>query len=206
MIGGGPPCQGVSGLNFGRKGAVEGPRSSLHSHVKRIIDLVRSVFSWAKVFFLMESVFSMSWEDRAVYSTSIKVLPYLVDAKHCSLARRPRLWWFNWAIRSEDGVRITLPGSPDCHEYGEVRFEASVEASRYLEPGWALAGPPDCKFNTFTTSQPSAKPRWRPAGIDSCTPQELELWAADSHRFPPYQYKRENGVHHLKKGWRLPSL
>ncbi|CAJ1356933.1 unnamed protein product, partial [Effrenium voratum] len=24
--------------------------------------------------------------------------------------------------------------------------------------------------------------RWRPAGIDSCTPQELELWAADNHR------------------------
>ena len=92
IIGGGPPCQGVSGLNFGRKGAVEDPRSSLHSHVKRIVDLVRSVFTWAKVFFLMESVFSMSWEDQAVYSTSIEVLPYLVAAKHCSLARRPRLW------------------------------------------------------------------------------------------------------------------
>ena len=103
-------------------------------------------------------------------------------------------------------MHITLPGSPDRHEYGEVRFEVGVEASRYLEPGWALAGAPDRKFNTFTTSQPSAKPRWRPAGIDSCTPHNLELWAADNHRFPPYQYKRENGVHHLKKGWRLPSV
>ena len=33
IIGGGPPCQGVSGLNFGRKGA--------DSHIKRIIDLVQ---------------------------------------------------------------------------------------------------------------------------------------------------------------------
>ena len=88
-----------------------------------------------RCFSFVESVFSMSWEDRAVYSTSIEVLPYLVDAKHCSLARRPRLWWFNWAIRSEDGVHITLPGSPDRHEYGEIRFEVGVEASRYRLDG-----------------------------------------------------------------------
>ncbi|CAJ1342949.1 unnamed protein product, partial [Effrenium voratum] len=80
--------------------SVEEVRSSLHSHVKRIIDLVR----------------------------------------------RPRLWWFNWAIRSEDGVHITLPKSPDCHEYGE----------------------------------------------------ELELWAADSHRFPPRTPGRPEHINKLE--------
>ena len=41
LMGAGPPCQGVSGLNTDRRGAL---RSSLFSHVPRIRDLVRSAF------------------------------------------------------------------------------------------------------------------------------------------------------------------
>ena len=49
VVGGGPPCQGVSGLNAQRRGALRDERSSLFPHVGRITGLVREVFSWCQV-------------------------------------------------------------------------------------------------------------------------------------------------------------
>ena len=63
VVGGGPPCQGVSGLNADRKGALRDARSSLFIHVRRVFKLCRRYFCWAQVHFLMESVFSMDEED-----------------------------------------------------------------------------------------------------------------------------------------------
>ena len=64
LLGGGPPCQGVSGLNFDRKGALRDQRSSLFSHVSRIRDLLQHHFPWCPVHSLMESVLSMDDNDR----------------------------------------------------------------------------------------------------------------------------------------------
>lgn len=58
LIGAGPPCQGVSGPNVDRKGALRDERSSLFSHVPRIRSLVQRAFPWAAVHTLMESVSS----------------------------------------------------------------------------------------------------------------------------------------------------
>ena len=44
LIGAGPPCQGVSGLNSQRKGALRDERSGLFIHVKRIQALVQKYF------------------------------------------------------------------------------------------------------------------------------------------------------------------
>ena len=46
LIGAGPPCQGVSGLNSDRKGALRDERSSLFSEVPRMRDLVKVAFKW----------------------------------------------------------------------------------------------------------------------------------------------------------------
>ena len=40
LISAGPPCQGVSGLNALKLGAEQDARSSLHSHVSRVRELV----------------------------------------------------------------------------------------------------------------------------------------------------------------------
>ena len=40
LLGGGPPCQGVSGLNASRRGALEDPRSSLYQHYVRVRNLL----------------------------------------------------------------------------------------------------------------------------------------------------------------------
>ena len=49
LVGGGPPCQGVSGLNADRKGALRDARSSLFVHVRRVYLLVKDKFPWAHV-------------------------------------------------------------------------------------------------------------------------------------------------------------
>ena len=47
----------------------------------------------------------------------------------------------------------------------------------------------DQPFPTFTTSRPRTSMGSRPAGLQSCTEQELQTWREDKYRFPPYQYR-----------------
>ena len=91
LLGAGPPCQGVSGLNASRKGALRDSRSSLFTHVARIRELLKHFFPWAQVRSLMESVASMDDQDKQTMSASFGAEPWEVDAKDVSLARRPRL-------------------------------------------------------------------------------------------------------------------
>lgn len=49
ILGGGPPCQGVSGLNADRKGALVDPRSCLFKHMNRVRGLLQQSFSWCPV-------------------------------------------------------------------------------------------------------------------------------------------------------------
>ena len=80
IVGAGPPCQGVSGLNSDRRGALKDARSSLFVHVSRVRRLVQSQFPWAAVHVLMESVSSMDEEDRKVMSEDFGELPVHIDA------------------------------------------------------------------------------------------------------------------------------
>eukprot|EP00435_Cladocopium_sp_Y103_P038979 s610_g10.t1 len=80
VLGAGPPCQGVSGLNASRKGALRDERSALFSHVARIRDLVRKCFPWAQVQALMESVASMDLADENVMTASFGSPPWHIDA------------------------------------------------------------------------------------------------------------------------------
>ena len=56
IVGAGPPCQGVSGLNANRVGAVADDRSCLHMLVKPIVSMLEKAFPWCPVHFLQESV------------------------------------------------------------------------------------------------------------------------------------------------------
>ena len=61
-------------------------------------------------------------------------------------------------------------------------------------------------LTTFTAAQPSETVRDKPAGIARCDTQAPDRWAADRHRFPPYQYKHENLLWHSRKAPRTPSV
>ena len=64
LLGAGPPCQGVSGLNADRKGSQRDLRSNLYTEVPRVEQLLRTCFPWAQVHVFMESVASMDEVDR----------------------------------------------------------------------------------------------------------------------------------------------
>eukprot|EP00435_Cladocopium_sp_Y103_P070552 s200_g35.t1 len=148
VLGAGPPCQGVSGLNAARKGALKDARSCLFSHVSRIRDLLRRAFPWAQVQSLMESVASMDLKDQDVMSQSFGEEPWYIDAGGISLAHRPRLYWLEWEINETPGAKFeeTSVGRR------AVRLDVALDPQDFLEPGWYLAG--EGKLPTFTTSRP----------------------------------------------------
>eukprot|EP00438_Fugacium_kawagutii_P032539 Skav202157 [mRNA] locus=scaffold970:236197:240965:- [translate_table: standard] len=187
LIGAGPPCQGVSGLNAGRRGALKDCRSSLFVHVDRIRCLIQSVFVWAQVHQLCESVQSMDTVDRETMSASFKVQPWALDAGGVSLAHRPRLYWLSWELQEGPGVRLQPPQDDSFASFGTATLEAPVDAYRYLLPGWSITG--SVKLPTFTTSRPRETPGRRPAGLDKLTSDEKHQWEVDNFRFPPYQYQ-----------------
>ena len=80
LVGGGPPCQGVSGLNSERKGALKDARSALFPHVRRVYVMCKKHFPRAQVHYLMESVWSMDDKDRALMSESIGTCPWVIDS------------------------------------------------------------------------------------------------------------------------------
>ena len=187
LLGGGPPCQGVAGLE----------------DFCRVKTWVVEVFAWCPVFFLMESVSSMTREDRSTYTNSVGVLPYEIDSKYLSPCRRPRLWWFNWTVPEKEGICIYPPQTNEPSDFGAIEFHASYEIQDFLRPGWRPAcSAQDHRFSTFTAAQPCSKPRRKPAGLQQCSDIDLAHWKQDRHRFPPFVYRYNNGVLHRKKGWR----
>ena len=204
IIGGGPPCQGVSGLNSERKGALKDERSKLFKEVRRILELVRQEFRWAVVHLLMESVLSMDDVDREAMSSDVELQPWSIDAGCLSLARRPRLYWLTWELLEGSGVLLHPPRGNSFLDYGIVDLEASVEDKYYLTKSCKKFS--EEKFPIFTTSRPRKSPGARPAGLGTCSPTEKERWERDLFRFPPYQYKDKFQVVDPDGSLRLPNV
>ena len=88
---------------------------------------------------------------------------------------------------------------------GEVVLSAHLDPSDFLEPGWKQVET-EGKFPTFTTARPSLTPGRKPAGLALCPDDALDRWKSDLHRFPPYQYRRENCVVNSHLQLRAPSV
>lgn len=185
LIGGGPPCQGVSALNAARKGALKDARSSLFTHVSRIRALVAKAFPWAQVRSLMESVASMDQADEQVMSADFGAKPWRIDSADVSLAHRPRLYWLDWELHSTPDVRLE-----EQEPRRKAHLQATLDSKNFLEPGWVKVK--DTPFPTLTTSRPRDSPGYKPAGLNSCSEDDRKRWEADRYRFPPYQYKLEH--------------
>ena len=204
LVGGGPPCQGVSGLNSDRKGALKDARSSLFVHVKRVYLLCKTRFPWAQVHYMMESVFSMDPTDRATMSEYMGVTPFMLDAAGISVCRRPRLYWISWELGVGEGVDLKDPTGSGWEQYQVVALTAPVDAARFLCSGWSLScGEP---LPTFTTSRPRPHPGNRPAGLWQCQPWEVQRWKQDDHRYPPYVYRDKHCVINGAGDHRLPNI
>ena len=201
LLGAGPPCQGVSGLNSDRKGALRDKRSSLFIHVPRIRSLLKKFFPWAVVQTLMESVASMDPEDRDHMTSAFGCQPVFCDAGTFTWCSRPRLYWMTWDLLDTEGAVLS------DHPSGvtQVILKGKMEADEVIEEGWHKAdlGRP---FPTFTTSRPRDQAGRKPAGVQQCTDEEILRWQEDSHRFPPYQYTWKNCVANKHGQVRLPSI
>ena len=202
ILGAGPPCQGVSGLNADRRGALKDERSCLFSEVPRIRDLFKHHFVWCPTYTLMESVASMDQQDKDVMSAGIGCTPVLCDAADVSWCHRPRLYWFDWEIEESEHVWLeqSSGGQPD-----KFVLEAAPDIRLVTRAGWVKVTP-EKRFPTFTTARPRATPGRKPAGIMQCTEAELELWKADKHRFPPYQYCQVHCLVNEKNVLRVPDI
>lgn len=189
IIGAGPPCQGVSGLNADRRGALKDARSSLFTFVKQVRGWVRQAFPWCPSYCLMESVSSMDDADREAMTGSFESLPWSCDAACATWCHRPRLYWLDWELVEDEHTWF----STDARGVRSVHFGGFQPLGDLLRQGWTKIDE-QAAFPTFTTSRPSAVPGRKPAGIKHCTLEEISRWQADSHRFPPYQYKRQHCV------------
>ena len=203
VVGGGPPCQGVSGLNSDRKGALRDARSCLFPHVRRVFELCRRKFVWAQVHYLMESVASMDPKDREVMSEDIGVFPWKIDSAGIALCHRPRLYWISWDLDPGEGVSIQPPQGDSWDAFGIVELTAQVDVSQFLHSQSVLHS--DGRLPTFTTSRPRSHPGNRPAGLWQCEEHERQRWVDDDFRYPPYQYRDKHLVW-SPQGPRLPTI
>lgn len=88
LIGGGPPCQGVSGLNCDRKGGIRDSRSNTFLV---FVAFVRKWFPWCQVHTFMESVASMDAHDRNVMSEGFGQEPISCNAGEIFVVSHPAL-------------------------------------------------------------------------------------------------------------------
>lgn len=202
VIGAGPPCQGVSGLNADRRGALRDERSSLFTRVKRIEGMVQRFFCWAQVHTLMESVASMDQDDRDHMSSSFGDEPWACDAGQISWCSRPRLYWLTWELLATEGVTF-VPG--DAVSPRSVRLCACQDLDEVCKEGWTKVDP-SRPFPTFTTARPRDAPGRKPAGVAQCTAEDIDRWVADQFRFPPYQYCSRNGLINSRNEIRVPDI
>ena len=204
LVGAGPPCQGVSGLNSDRKGALRDARSSLFGHVSRVYEDCKKAFPWAQVHYFMESVFSMDVKDRVIMSKSIGCVPWMVDSFSISACRRPRLYWLSWELESEAGITIVQRPTDSWESYGVLSLTGVFDPKDYIASGWDM-----CEagvFPTFTTARPRSQPGNRPAGVWQCAEHELQRWRADQHRYPPYIYRDQFCLRSASGEYRLPTI
>jgi len=200
LVGGGPPCQGVSGLNADRKGALKDERSRLFVHVPRILSLVRRAFPWCQVHGLMESVASMDNVDRHTMTSAFGADPWKCDAGTMTWCSCPHLYWLTWDIAEQEGCALL-----QHQEIREVVLTATQDLELVCKEGWIKY---DCErpFPTFTTSRPRPTPGRKPAGLQQCAQEDVDRWSADSHRYPPYQYTKRNLLIGHTGELRLPSI
>ena len=196
LLGGGPPCQGVSGLNASRRGALLDERSCLFVHVRCVRGLLEKYFKWCPVHVLMESVSSMDARDKQHMSDSFGEEPWEIDADNITWCRRPRLYWVTWTLPGGEGVAI--------HDR-RVHLESDVNLEEFLTAGWEKVDALRA-FPTFTTSRPRDRPGHRPAGLLQCDEETITRWKQDCSRYPPYQYLPANCLRNKQGLLRLPNI
>ena len=80
--------------------------------------------AWAQVHWLMESVASMSSEDRQIMSQGGSSQSYRIDSFGLTLCHRPRLYWPTCQLISDplQGAVVSQPEAGDWASFGMLTF------------------------------------------------------------------------------------
>ena len=198
------PCTDLSGVKDGRLN-LRGSQSRLFWEIPRIRHLLEEEFGDAvTIKEVLENVASMDREACMEISEELGRRPFLVDCVQAVPMRRPR---YSWCTEDIDvavaGLELT-----ECPYWTEVVASAPyppVEA--WKTPGYDWWGEAEgAVFPTSMKSIPRRVPPPKPAGLAKSSPAARARWAADSFRFPPYQYEDRFILSSQDSGaWRLLS-
>ena len=171
----------------------------LFSECLRVIKLLKSCFM-VPVHYFVESLASLSSQERESFSQSLGCEPLLVDAKWFTWCRRPRLFWCSWTPVAQTGESIDAHAGFSTWKFPLCRQECECwveHESTWKGSGWL----PEL-------SQPKALPRapMNPIGIAEASPSAIQRWEADSFRVPVLSYEESAMVIDKSGVLRLPSL
>eukprot|EP00438_Fugacium_kawagutii_P028805 Skav222861 [mRNA] locus=scaffold2201:87314:93953:- [translate_table: standard] len=198
LAGGGSPCQDLSALLANRQG-LAGSRSKLFFKMPKIFNLLAKHFG-CPVYSFVENVFSMTADNRRQFSETLNCKPVLIDSRHVSWCRRPRLFWCNWPVSARNGERLL-----DHGDYCEWVLEDSrLSAGHWTDPGCVQAQLG--MMPTLTRALPRKTPPRCPAGINQASEAAKQRWRDDCHRFQVYQYEEQYLVAKSDGSLRVPSL
>ena len=190
IVGGGSPCQGLSKLSVDRR-HLEDERSALFHEAVRVMKLVKEEASlegmWCVRF--LENVVPDD-EDIRIMSRELDLRPLLVDSKHLSRARRPRLFWLSIDLIEHQEAEVHQ------HElFDEIWYGAATEPMHAVLSEGCRWPPGEndtaARFPTMTRAIPRKKPPKAPAGLDSTSEEGRSRWIRDRYRYPPYTYNSE---------------
>ena len=207
VIGGGFECQPFSSVSTRRTAPHSDPRSDLCSYIPIVVDMFTSVFPDAQNFQFAENVASMPKATRAHISDVLALPCYSICPSALSPARRPRLYWFDWALAPASDFSVSVDNSR-LRSVTFVPPSHFPDPSSWVEPGWAPVAGPSAIFPTFTTPNFRGVPSASPAGIQRSSESAISRWHADACRFPPFQYESSFGLifNGLSSTWRVPSV
>jgi len=191
VVGGGSPCQGLSTLSSERKHLAD-ERSALFFEAVRVLEMVQKEAAeqgiWAVRF--VENVVA-DYEDIEEMSEALKMEPVMVDARHMSLARRPRLFWLSVTLADEEEID-SIPRRGFVEKV--YRSKVLEEPSDFLDEGcsWpAWAENNKLRFPTMTRAIRRKKPPPNPVGLEKADEETRRRWLGDQFRYPPYTYHKD---------------
>ena len=195
------PCTDLSSANALGQGLL-GPASSLFFEVLRIRKIIlEEVGSHITFKMVVENVASMKAAECEEISRHLGLQPYFLDCADAVPMHRPRLCWTTEYLEGcMDDIYIEHQ-----QRWRRVYAEAPYpDSSLWVEPGVEWTG------ESYGTVLPTAmkaivrqRPPVQPAGIDKCSPSTLQRYAADSFRYPPYQYAEKYLFWTSRGTWRL---
>ena len=137
---------------------------------------------WPKldVAFLVENTDS---EYLCQVSEALNVWPLRIEAGDICDARRPRFYWCSFDVTTCLDI-VEVKRTP--RSWNLKMRQQGREPQRWLDPGSSF-GPG--LLPCFVQVVPRTSPPLLPAGLKSCSKQELDRWAAAEYCCPPYQFR-----------------